>query len=814
MNQRVLIGLATAVFPLSIILIFIDQPTRAGGGAPVVIDAILYDGIASGEPDEAVRIRNVADRPIDVGGWALSDGEAAAFLPSDVLLDSGEAIWLARNGAAFWRQFGFAPYFELQETSAAVPNLTGTWSGLNNSGDQVMLFDGSTLVDCVPFEGRYENECGTAWRGAVVQPYLVSNVFGAPGQVLFRKRDEATGWPLADSDTAVDWAQDTHDDVNGRRVQYPGWDADAFFHTMQVTETAVLTVAIAPDNAYTALLNQINGASDSIDIEVHTFENAALAEALAAAQSRGVAVTVLLEGAPTGGLDDGTRYSCQRIEAAGGACWFMISNADADIADRYRFLHAKFGIIDGQRAFVSSENFSPNSLPFDDKADGTWGRRGVVLITDAPGVVAHLQTIFASDLDPTNHVDLLRWTSGHPTYGAPPPGFAPISDTGGVTYTVRYPNPVRIEGTFGFELIQAPENAMRQTDGLFGLLARAGEGDTVLVQQLSERPFWGNSVVQYANVRLEAMVEAARRGASVVLLLDSYFDDGGPTGNSATCRTVRDIATVEQIDLRCEIANPTGLGIHNKMILASVGGKGYVHIGSLNGSEQSNKGNREVALQVQSDAAYALLAEMVFADLPQWTYLPAVYDTYTVPDYHLLISEILYNPNGPDDAEFVEIYNPGTAAVDLSGYSLSDAVDVADFEDLREFPDGTVLAAGEVLVVATTATGFEAEFGRMPDFEILGSTAAVADLIDNPHWGDPGAYLQLANDGDEIILRDGAGAAVDVVTYGKGSWPAVVGCPLILLPHYSYERYPPNQDSDNCLIDFREWAFPNPGRVP
>ena len=50
------------------------------------------------------------------------------------------------------------------------------------------------------------------------------------------------------------------------------------------------------------------------------------------------------------------------------------------------------------------------------------------------------------------------------------------------------------------------------------------------------------------------------------------------------------------------------------MVLARINGRGYVHVGSLNGGEASNKVNREVALQVQSDAAYAYLAGMFEQD--------------------------------------------------------------------------------------------------------------------------------------------------------------------------------------------------------
>ena len=52
-------------------------------------------------------------------------------------------------------------------------------------------------------------------------------------------------------------------------------------------------------------------------------------------------------------------------------------------------------------------------------------------------------------------------------------------------------------------------------------------------------------------------------------------------------------------------------GIHNKMVLVQLSnGSSYVHIGSLNGSETSSKVNRELAIQIQSNAAYRYLADI------------------------------------------------------------------------------------------------------------------------------------------------------------------------------------------------------------
>ena len=131
---------------------------------------------------------------------------------------------------------------------------------------------------------------------------------------------------------------------------------------------------------------------------------------------------------------------------------------------------------------------------------------------------------------------------------------------------------------------------------------------------LNWRPTTSNPTVD-PNPRLEAYVTAVRRGASVYLLLDDVFDDpDDPRGNTATCAYVDGIASSESLELFCLTGNPTGNGIHNKMVLVHSGGQGWVHTGSINGSENSSKQNRELAVQVKSTAGHDYLAEMFWHD--------------------------------------------------------------------------------------------------------------------------------------------------------------------------------------------------------
>jgi phosphatidylserine/phosphatidylglycerophosphate/cardiolipin synthase-like enzyme len=135
-----------------------------------------------------------------------------------------------------------------------------------------------------------------------------------------------------------------------------------------------------------------------------------------------------------------------------------------------------------------------------------------------------------------------------------------------------------------------------------------------------ENTYWGaeaSNVAADPNPRLQAYIAAARRGAKVRVLLDAYFDNQDLTSPRSNLRTVEyltAVAQVEGLDLQARRGNPTGQGIHNKMVLAQIGGSGWAVVGSLNGGEVSAKLNREMALLVGSDEAYAYLADVFWYD--------------------------------------------------------------------------------------------------------------------------------------------------------------------------------------------------------
>ncbi len=571
---------------------------------PVRLNALFYDGYAAADADEAFHLWNPGPDTVDLVNWAASDGSKRVVFPP-LLLPPRETLWCAYSAVAFQAAFGFPPACEYGPvTDPSLPHLDGAPFHLGDDGGRLSLTDPQGIViDALV----YENGPATlGWTGPGVFPWHPYG-FAEGGQILSRKTDEATGEPLPDTDRADDWASDPADPIAGRKVRYPAWDTTAF-KPLRAPDPALVTVALTPDSGFAVVRDALQAAQTSIQLELYTFDHPGLADVVAARAAAGVSVTVLLEGAPAGGLADADRWAASRVAQAGGRVLFMSSARGG--RPRYRSQHAKFAVLDGRRLLLLSENFSPQSLPSDDFSDGTLGQRGVVLLTEQPALVAHAAALFARDTN-LRWRDLVAWNPCDTVYGPPPPGYVPPAATGGAGYAILAPLPL-IAWADDFELAQSPENSLRRRDGLRGLLARAGAGDTVLVEQLQEPPWWGvvsASPAADPNPRLDAYLAAARRGTTVRLLLDSFFDQPGePRANRATCIYVNEVAVAEALDLQCRTGNPTRLGIHNKLVLARVGGQGYVHLGSLNGSEVSHKLNRELALQFRSRPVYDYLA--------------------------------------------------------------------------------------------------------------------------------------------------------------------------------------------------------------
>ncbi|MBN1928935.1 MAG: lamin tail domain-containing protein [Chlorobiaceae bacterium] len=134
-----------------------------------------------------------------------------------------------------------------------------------------------------------------------------------------------------------------------------------------------------------------------------------------------------------------------------------------------------------------------------------------------------------------------------------------------------------------------------------------------------------------------------------------------------------------------------------------------------------------------------------------------------------VLNEILFDPlqsSGdelPDQPDFVEIYNPGTTAVDLTGWSIADRPSATGKVNRYFFaPAGgnNLLEPGQYAIIAPEYSG-QVSGSRLTTFYtyLQGSPEARIFLVKNYKT------FSLNNDGDSVRLLDANGNLVDAASY-------------------------------------------------
>jgi len=165
-----------------------------------------------------------------------------------------------------------------------------------------------------------------------------------------------------------------------------------------------------------------------------------------------------------------------------------------------------------------------------------------------------------------------------------------------------------------------------------------------------------------------------------------------------------------------------------------------------------------------------------------------------------VINEIHYNPDKEVElVEFVELHNPTTVDVNISGWYFSAGISYK-FPMPTILLPGTVLRAGGYLVVA------EDPSLAVTPVTLTGKYGTSSTLIYKPFVGN------LSNDGERIVLRDANGDMVDEVDYQSGfPWPTVGDPVPITQPGKGHSIQLVNPFFDNDLAGSWRSAYPTPG---
>ena len=444
---------------------------------------------------------------------------------------------VARNGSAYAFVHGTLPDFELQDASAAPGMLTTKDLRLGNDRDELVLLVNGVETDRV------------AWPGDVVP---------RQGQVHFRE--------------------------NGV------WDPRVLMIGQSRFEPATVpnvsgTAFVAPDCSSDVLGDLVASAAASVRLNAYELTDPVLADALVAARSRGVAVTVLAQGGPVGGVPSGEWPVLARLLEAGAEVRFMATDEDAHA--RYRHDHAKYMVVDDRWTLVTTENWKPAAFP----PAGRQGNRGWGVVLDDPRVAAYFAEVFETDLGGRDV---------HPVTTVKPGAIETPSDR---AYAPRFTPAPFSDATV--TTVLAPDTA----DEVEALIRSATT--SVLIEQAYITNESGTRLQRY----MAAAVDAARRGVEVRVLLDgAWFNTEDEADNDEQVRLINRIADAEGLPLEARLID---LDAHD---LTKVHTKGVVVddrrvlVSSINWNEASPSFNREAGVIVDDPGTAAYFAEAFDTD--------------------------------------------------------------------------------------------------------------------------------------------------------------------------------------------------------
>ena len=335
---------------------------------------------------------------------------------------------------------------------------------------------------------------------------------------------------------------------------------------------ATVTGFVLPD-APSVPVETLRSARDRILLAGYTFTSERVADALIAAERRGVEVRVLVDADPVGGRTARGATALDRLAAAG-----VDVRALGGPRARFDYHHPKYAVVD-DRALVTTENWKPAGV-------GGRSSRGWGVVVDADRVAADLAALFRAD---AGWADAMPWRrvrrgetfdAGTPAEGSYPSRFAPTEATAAE---------VRV--------LTAPGNA---ESALVGVIDSAENRVDVIQPTVGRRD----------GPLLRATVRAAERGVEVRVLVSGAWYVAEE--NAALVEWLNGVAERRGLPLTARVANPAGRyeKVHAKGVVAD----DVVVVGSLNWNENAVSENREVALAVRSEALAASFREAFVAD--------------------------------------------------------------------------------------------------------------------------------------------------------------------------------------------------------
>ena len=368
--------------------------------------------------------------------------------------------------------------------------------------------------------------------------------------------------------------------------------------------------ANAPEDNLSLTVHAIESAKQSIDLNIYELTSPEIVNALLDRIQAGVAVQIIEEGQPVGGLSAAAKgiqsQLLQSMASANNSDQLFEMTSKAGGKRRFRFDHAKYIVVDNQALLISSENYSPTGEP----EPGTKGNRGWEVFIHDSGISSQFQSMFTADSD-TSSGDILNLTSGQQDLYSMKLATHPFS---------RFdsnPSPAQAFSATSVQKVTSPDNSLSAVEDLLN-----NARTSIDIEEMTFDSNWGRN--GGTSPVLSAVIAAAKRGVKVRVLLndENVFNHAGNTGdysyskpkNVPTANTLNALQNSEGLDIAARIANLKAMGvtyIHNKGVLVD---GNLTLVSSINWDENSFQNNRETGVLITSSGVYGYFESLFEKD--------------------------------------------------------------------------------------------------------------------------------------------------------------------------------------------------------
>lgn len=331
---------------------------------------------------------------------------------------------------------------------------------------------------------------------------------------------------------------------------------------------ADVTTFLSPDNSY-PVLEEFLEDSKNLYIASYTFTSPFIMDELLAIEEN-VNITILVEKSPAGGLPEESKKIFCKLEE-NNIPVFLYNGS-------LRFMHAKYIIKDKKSVLLSTENFGEDGFP----KKNNHGNRGWGLVVEDENTAIDFLDIYLEDLSNSDKFS------------------CPLTD-----YKIEYEeesgnyNPIFDSNSYSDQSVQT----IFAPDAVLPIIEMMNSAKkSINVEQFYIYRYWDGK----ENPFLEALIDRAREGIDVKILLDSYWyntEESDPNSNFHTTDYINEIAKKENLSLEARLIDLNSLGLeilHTKGVIVD---NEKVLVSTINWNENSPKNNREVGIIVSGRAA-------------------------------------------------------------------------------------------------------------------------------------------------------------------------------------------------------------------